>query len=84
MNVISDILAVFDAYCVATGLSDSTVSRKFLGAGGRIRPLRAGGDMGTRTIERALSQFSREWPADVEWPVNVPRPAAAPEIEEAA
>lgn len=81
MNVISDLLAVFDAYRAATGFSESTVSRKFLGAGGRIGPLRAGGDMGTRTIERALTQFSQEWPEGAEWPASAPRPAP---VEEAA
>lgn len=71
------LLAIVDAYAAATRLSDSTISTLFLKGGSRIASLRAGGDMGSRTIARAIEAFSDAWPADAVWPAEVPRPSRA-------
>jgi hypothetical protein len=71
---LSRLLSVFEAYVEATGLSPKTVSTRFMGRGGRIDQIRAGGDMGSLTIAKALTAFSAAWPPDAAWPVDVPRP----------
>lgn len=75
-----NLLTVCDAYTAATGLVPSTVSKRFLGSGLRIAKIRAGGDMGSLTIARAIRAFDAAWPADAPWPAAVPRPSltAAP------
>ena len=70
---------MFDAYAALTGQADATISTKFLGNGNRIREIRAGGDMGSRRVGRALAAFSAHWPENAEWPANVLRPGAGAE-----
>lgn len=71
---IDRLLAVFEAYCAAVQLAPATVSARLLGRGGRIAELRAGGDMGARTIRDLLVKFSQNWPEGAEWPADVERP----------
>lgn len=78
MTDLDRLLHVAAAYCAATGLSEARVSTLFLKGGSRIASLRAGGDMGSRTIARAIEAFSDAWPADAVWPAEVPRPSRAP------
>lgn len=78
MNDIEKLLRVFDAYVAATDSAEATVSARFLGRGGRIADLKRGGDMGSRTIQRALDLFSAQWPAAAAWPDGVGRPAPSP------
>ena len=75
MSEIGHLLRVIDAFCEASGHTESTVSTRFLGAGHRARQLREGSDMGSHRIARAIREFSDNWPADAEWPADVPRPA---------
>ena len=77
MSEVSHLLAVCDAVMAATGAKETTVSTRFLGSGKRIAKLRAGGDMGTRTISRAMLALSEAWPQGASWPPDVPRPAKA-------
>ncbi|HYA74522.1 MAG TPA: hypothetical protein VEF36_15330, partial [Roseiarcus sp.] len=77
MSPIEQLLAVLHAYAAATGLAEATVSRRFLGGGGRAAQLRAGSDMGARTLVGALERFSDEWPEGTDWPVGVERPGCA-------
>lgn len=80
MSDIARLLTVVDAYCQATGLSESRVSTLFLKSGARSAALRAGGDMGSRTIAKAIEAFSDAWPGDAAWPSVVPRPSRAPDV----
>lgn len=74
---IAAFLSVFDAYVASTKLSPATVSRHLLGRGSRIADLRAGGDIGVQTLERALLDLSSSWPEGAAWPADVSRPALA-------
>jgi hypothetical protein len=76
MNDLRKLILVFDAYVALTGQADATISTRFLGNGNRIREIRAGGDMGSRRIARALSAFSAAWPVGADWPQGVERPSA--------
>jgi hypothetical protein len=77
MTDIDRLLALTCAYCAATSLSEARVSTLFLKGGSRIASLRAGGDMGSRTIARAIAAFDAAWPPDAVWPADVPRPSLA-------
>ncbi len=79
MNDLSKLLAVCDTYAALTGQAEATISTRFLGNGNRIREIRAGGDMGSRRIVRALAQFSALWPENAQWPEGVERPSAGGE-----
>lgn len=74
MITLEQFLTVIDAYCAATGLSETYVSRLALGSGRRIGEVRGGGDVGVRRIDEALRLLSSRWPAGVAWPADVPRP----------
>lgn len=74
MRDIDQLLRVFDAYVAATKLAEATVSSRFLGRGARIQDLRAGGDMGSRTIHGVIERFAKNWPNDAAWPADVVRP----------
>jgi hypothetical protein len=74
MNDLDQLLIVFDAYVSATGLAEATVSSRILGRGARIADLRAGGDMGSRTVHKAIEKFAENWPALTPWPEGVVRP----------
>lgn len=73
--------SVFTTYCAATGLAEATVSTRFLGRGGRFEQIKAGGDMGARTIDRIIADFAAHWPADAAWPDGVARPEPRPRGE---
>ncbi len=79
MNDIRRLLLVFDAYAALTGQAEATISTRFLGNGNRIGEIRAGGDMGSRRIARALAAFSAAWPVGADWPDGVERPSAGGE-----
>ena len=84
MSSIDHLLSVVGAYCAATGHTESTVSTRFLGAGGRIKQIRGGSDMGSQRLARVIATFSAEWPDGAPWPADVPRPAAVdPQMREA-
>jgi hypothetical protein len=76
MNDIQKLLIVFDAYVALTGQAPSTVSTRFMQRGARIGDLRAGGDMGSRTIQKIIKTFSEQWPVGAPWPDGVERPSA--------
>lgn len=82
MNAITHLLALADAYGAATGLSDSRVSTLFLGAGHRLKTIRAGGDIGARQVAGVIAAMARRWPEGAAWPDDVPRPDA--EVGESA
>ena len=77
MSSIDHLLQVVAGFADATGLSEGTVSARFLGGGAVVRQLREGRDMGARRIARALDEFSAAWPDGKPWPAGVPRDVAA-------
>jgi hypothetical protein len=74
MDELEALLKIVDAYASHTGLAEATISTKFLGRGTRITELRSGGDMGTRTVRRAIEAFSENWPEGAAWPKGIDRP----------
>lgn len=74
MNSISDLLSLADAFAAARGLSESRVSTLAFSSGARLKQLRAGGDIGTRTLAQAIQWFSDHWPDSAAWPAGVHRP----------
>ena len=77
MISIPEFLQVIDSFASLTGNSPATISRRVLGGGARIRNLRTGGDIGIKTVERALQWFSDHWPDTAAWPAGVARPPVA-------
>lgn len=51
------------------------ISTRICGKGDFLSKLMKGGDLKTRTADRAFQWFSDHWPADLEWPSDVPRPS---------
>jgi len=74
MLEIAALIRVIDAYISASGLAEGTVSARFLGRAGRVRELRAGGDIGARKLASVMTMFSAAWPEGAQWPADVPRP----------
>ena len=77
MSEIENLLATLDAYAAATGLAEGTVSSRLLGHAGRIAAVRAGGDIGVRTVRRTLEKLSTIWPEGTPRPEGLPRPPTA-------
>jgi len=80
MADIDHLLTLVSAYSVASGLSEGTVSARFLGGGAVARELREGRDMGARRVQRVIEAFSARWPADAPWPEGVERPVLTPTL----
>jgi hypothetical protein len=74
MDDIAQLICVLDAYAAHTGLAETTISTRIFGRGTRIRELRSGGDMGSRTVRRALEKLAECWPENAPWPEGVARP----------
>lgn len=80
-NLLSSLLRVSDVYCAETGIGRQRLSTLMLGAGHRLDTIAAGGDLKTRTCERAMQWLSDNWPADAAWPKGVDRPLSASRAE---
>jgi hypothetical protein len=63
---------IFTAYVTGTGLSASTVSRQFLGGGGRWADVMNGGDIGVRRVAQAIQDFADRWPEGLTRPDCLP------------
>ncbi len=75
MYSIERLLHLIDAYAAAARLSPSTVSTKIFNDGKRVALIRAGGDIGTRQLARAIQWLSEHWPEGAIWPEGFDRPA---------
>lgn len=62
-----------DAYCASRGVSAATVSGIIFKNSRTIPRVKAGGDLATRSYERAVQWFSDNWPTDQAWPADVER-----------
>lgn len=74
MDAIDHLFRICISYSAATGLSEATISTRLFRDGKGLSRIRAGGDIGTRRLERAMKWFSANWPEGAEWPADVPRP----------
>lgn len=68
------LLTLSSAYCSATGLSEARVSTLIFDHGARLKRLREGSDIRTRSVARAVEWFDQHWPSDLAWPSCVERP----------
>jgi hypothetical protein len=84
MTSVDGLLSLIDRYAEANRLSPATVSKKLFNDGKRIAAIRAGGDVGTRRLARAINWFAANWPEGADWPAGVERPSPAPSSPEAA
>ncbi len=74
MHLTDALLLVADLYCAAVGRSRGRVSTMVFGSGDRLDGIAHGKDLTTRSYERAMTWFSRNWPEDAAWPQEVLRP----------
>ena len=74
MNALAHLFRLCEAFGTAAGLSEATVSTRLFRDGKGLARLRAGGDVGTRRLDRAMAWLSANWPEGAEWPPEVPRP----------
>lgn len=75
MKSISPLMTLIDAYGVATGIADKTLSFRVFKDSKKIAALRDGADITTNRLDEAVAWFSENWPEDAAWPKGVVRPA---------
>lgn len=75
MTNIDQFLRLVDAYSVATGLAQSTISTRLFNDGKRLEMLRDGRDVGIRKVADAVQLISDSWPPESPWPDEIARPA---------
>lgn len=71
---IQHLLIVADAYRLATGTEDKTVSSRVFADSKKLTALRSGSDLTISRFNDALRWFSANWPEDATWPMDVDRP----------
>ncbi len=82
MNMRDKIVAVADAYCLATSMSRSRLSTIVFSNGLRLDQIADDSDLTTGSYEKAMQWFSDNWPENTSWPKDIQRPV--PSIVEAA
>lgn len=82
MNMRQQIITVADRYAQLAGIGRKRVSMIVLNRSSKIDDIAAGGDLNTRSFERAMQWFSDNWPAGAEWPAGVARPRPSLEAAE--
>lgn len=78
-----DLIELVEAYCAATGKSESRVGSLIGGTGVFYRRLRGGGDCSATVYQRAIQWFADHWPPEAPWPHTVARPVRSPPSEAA-
>lgn len=88
MTFTASLLKVCESYCAATDLSRGRLGTLVFNDGKAFERIAGGGDLNTRSYEKAMLWFSANWPEGLAWPDDVERPAAkpgtAPQPDEAA
>lgn len=74
MELREQIISVADSYCDQTGMSRARLSTIVLGGGHRLDKISQDGDLTTRSFERAMRWFSKNWPQNADWPAGITRP----------
>ena len=85
----ASLITTSDIYCTAVGLSRSRVSTVIFNDGKALDRIAAGGDLTTRSFEKAMLWFAFNWPEATPWPEGVERPEfgdseSAPSMQGAA
>jgi hypothetical protein len=80
----SNILALAARLAAHQGVTHWAISMRMVGKGDFLRRLERGGDLRTKTYERAINFFARTWPSDLEWPSEIQRPASTDKNSRAA
>lgn len=76
MIEIAHLLAVADAYMIATSVKEVTLSHRLFGDSKKLTALRTGADITLTRFNAALAWFSENWPDETAWPASVARPVA--------
>jgi len=71
----TSLITTSDAYCLAVGLSRSRISTLVFNDGKALDRIAGGGDLNTRSFEKAMLWFAANWPEGAAWPETVERPA---------
>lgn len=72
---IQHLLDVAEAYRIAEGIEDKTVSNRVFADAKKLTALRCGADITITRFNDALRWFSTNWPNSAQWPENVDRPS---------
>lgn len=74
MRLTENILDLAKVFGAQRKLSPKTLSMYVFKSTFILDRLSSGGDITTRSYERALQWFSDRWPEDVSWPDHIERP----------
>jgi hypothetical protein len=74
MTEIKHLLAVADAFKLATGLEDVTLSHRLFSDSKKLGALRQGADITVGRFNASMVWLSANWPEDAVWPKDVVRP----------
>lgn len=85
MKMCEQILLISDRYGAIAGIGRKRVSTIVMNRGSKLDDIAEGGDLSTRTFERAMQWFSDNWPEGQPWPEGISRPSVriAPALEAA-
>ncbi len=75
MTLTETLLSLADTYAARAVLSRSRVSTLIFNDGKALDRVASGGDLNTRSFEKAMRWFAENWPTGAEWPEGVDRPA---------
>lgn len=81
MPDISHLLSVADAFKMATGLEDVTLSHRLFGDSKKLLALRNGADITVGRFNASMGWLAANWPAGAVWPEHVSRPTPTKEAE---
>lgn len=74
MTLTASLIKVCDAYCSETRLSRGRLGTLVFNDGKAFERIAAGGDLNTRSYERAMLWFAENWPEGLDWPEDIDRP----------
>jgi hypothetical protein len=77
MTMTAQLITVASLYCSHTGRSGARISTIIFNDGKKLGLVEAGGDLNTRSFEKAMVWFSENWPDGLGWPDGIKRPAQA-------
>lgn len=79
---IQHLLDVAEAYRIAEGIEDKTVSNRVFADAKKLTALRCGADITITRFNDAMHWFSANWPSNAEWPSSVLKPLTPERFDE--
>lgn len=76
ISATTSLILLSDRYC-GSRISRSRLSTIVFNDGKTLDRIAAGGDLNTRSYEKAVRWFAANWPEGLDWPEGVERPAPA-------